>query len=585
MSKFVHLRNHSVYSLSEGLIQFKPLIKRCHELEYDTIALTDTNNMFAAYTFSTALAKGGGIKPIVGIQIGLIDDAGYLDELYEKHGDLTPIPNVVLLAMNDNGYKNLIQLCTSLYIDNKAQNYKAIDIESLLKYSDDLIILSGGNLGFFGQLILDNKAEYAHEILQKIHQTFGDRLYMELQRHQLAIEEYTEPLFLNWAYEHNIGLVATNDTLFLNAEQYEACDALLALSMKTVLNNRNRRGVSPQQYLKSPAKMQEIFQDLPEAIANTVNIAQRCNFYVQSSAPQLPSFNEDATLTEAEQLQQIAKDGLDDRLSFLEKVDLLADTKENYYKRLDFELGIINEMGFPGYFLIVYEFINWAKANDIPVGPGRGSGAGSVVAWALEITDLDPLRYGLIFERFLNPERVSMPDFDIDICQVRREEVIQHVLDKYGSDKVAQIITFTSYGARGSLQAAGRVLEMPFRKSMDVSDTILDATKSISDNIKISPELKELINADETIHNMVEVAQGIEGTLSNVSIHAAGVIISGQPLQENVALYKDEKSKLMVTQFDMKASESVGMVKFDFLGLRNLSILKATVDMIKQWKK
>ncbi|TNF12086.1 MAG: DNA polymerase III subunit alpha, partial [Rhodobacteraceae bacterium] len=430
--RFIHLRVHTEYSLLEGAVPAKKLVKMCEAAGMPAVAVTDTNNMFAALEFSVT-AIGAGLQPIIGCQVSLEYDPA-------KPGEKPRLPApVVLLAQTERGYENLMKLNSCLYLDKHGAQVQ-VTIEELERYSEGLICLSGGPDGPVGRLIRNGGKDRAKALLQKLAGIYPNRFYVELQRHPgeggalTEAEVATERPFVEWAYEMGLPLVATNDVYFPKTEMYEAHDAMICIAEGAYVDQiEPRRRLTPQHYFKSEGEMVALFADLPEAIENTVEIAKRCAFAAYKRAPILPKFADD----EVEELRRQAWDGLRARLDVIPH----AAPVEEYEKRLQFELDIIEQMGFPGYFLIVADFIKWAKDHDIPVGPGRGSGAGSLVAYALTITDLDPLRYSLLFERFLNPERVSMPDFDIDFCMDRREEVIQYVQKKYGREKVGQIIT------------------------------------------------------------------------------------------------------------------------------------------------
>jgi len=430
----------------------------------------------------------------------------------------------------------------------------------------------------------DGQTEKARLLMEHLHRLFADRLYMEIQRHPVGAvkrtpeEAVTEPGFVNMAYAMQIPLVATNDVYFPKREMYAAHDALICIADGAYVDQQEpRRQLTPEHYFKSPKEMAELFSDLPEAIENTFEIAQRCAFRAYLRDPILPKFADN----EVEELRREAKEGLARRL----KVIPHAVSVQDYEDRLDFELNVIENMGFPGYFLIVADFIKWAKQRDIPVGPGRGSGAGSLVAYALTITGLDPLRYSLLFERFLNPERVSMPDFDIDFCMDRREEVIQYVQQKYGRDRVAQIITFGALLSKAAVRDIGRVLQMPYGQVDRLSKLIpVDGVKpvSIQQALKDEPRLKEMAREEEVVARLLEYAGQVEGLLRNASTHAAGVVIADRPLDELVPLYKDPRSDMPATQFNMKWVEPAGLVKFDFLGLKTLTVIQNTLDLLKQ---
>lgn len=532
--------------------------------------------MFSALEFSETAAKAG-VQPIVGCQMEL----EY--EVASRPGEANPSPrSIVLLAQNERGYENLLKLNSYNFLEC-GDALPHITLAQLAEHTEGLICLTGGALGPIGQLLQDEQKDKARLLLKHLHGLFVDRLYIELQRHpsedtqRTKEEALTEPTFIEMAYEFGIPLVATNDVYFPKREMYDAHDALICISDGAYVDQQSdRRRLTPEHYFKSPEEMEKLFHDLPEAIENTIEIAKRCAFKAYMRPPILPKFADD----EVEELRRQAKEGLEARLAVIPH----AASVEEYQKRLDFELGIIEGMGFPGYFLIVADFIHWAKANDIPVGPGRGSGAGSLVAYALTITDLDPLRYSLLFERFLNPERVSMPDFDIDFCMDRREEVIQYVQEKYGRDRVAQIITFGALLSKAAVRDVGRVLQMPYGQVDRLSKLIpVDGVKpvSIEQALKDEPRLKEMAREEEVVARLLDYAQQVEGLLRNASTHAAGVVIGDRPLDELVPLYQDPRSDMPATQFNMKWVEPAGLVKFDFLGLKTLTVIQNAIDLLK----
>ena len=528
------------------------------------VALTDTNNMFAALEFSVK-ARDKGIQPIIGCQVTLMAEA---------------TGPVVLLAQNQAGWMNLMALSTCLYL-REGGALPHVTVDELCAKAEGLICLTGGATGPLGLLIAQGQMPKAEALAERLAASFGDRLYVELQRHPgengqlMAAEAASEGGLVDLAYAKGLPLVATNDVYFPKTTMYEAHDALICIAEKAYVDqSQPRRRLTPQHYFKSAEEMAVLFADLPEAIENTVEIARRCAFAVSKHAPILPRFADD----EVTELRRQAHAGLAERL----KVIPHAVTVEEYTARLDFELGIIEQMGFPGYFLIVADFIHWAKEQGIPVGPGRGSGAGSLVAYALTITDLDPLRYNLLFERFLNPERVSMPDFDIDFCMDRREEVIRYVQGKYGADKVGQIITFGALLSKAAVRDVGRVLQLPFGQVDRLSKMIpVEGVKpvSIAKARADEPRLREAAR-EEVVARLLDYAEQLEGLYRNASTHAAGVVIGDRPLDQLVPLYRDPASDMPATQFNMKWVEQAGLVKFDFLGLKTLTVIQNAVDLI-----
>ena len=573
-ARFIHLRTHSEYSLLEGAIRLKKLPELCRKLNMPAVAVTDTNNMFAALEFSVA-AQEAGVQPIIGCQV----DLAYL-ATPPGENPAPPAP-VVLLAQDEPGYQNLMKLNSCLYLrgDGHAPH---VTLDELGRHHQGVICLTGGPNGPVGRLLQNAQRPAAEALIERLAAIFGDRLYVELQRHPREdgtmpeAERVSERGHVEIAYAMGLPLVATNDVYFPGEEMYEAHDALICISEGAYVDQQeNRRRLTPQHYFKSPQEMAVLFADLPEAIENTVEIAKRCAFAAYRRAPILPKFADD----EIEELRRQANAGLQARLAVIPH----AVSPEEYQQRLDFELKIIEDMGFPGYFLIVADFIKWAKDHDIPVGPGRGSGAGSLVAYALTITDLDPLRYSLLFERFLNPERVSMPDFDIDFCMDRREDVIRYVQDKYGRDKVGQIITFGALLSKAAVRDVGRVLQMPYGQVDRLSKMIpVEGVKPVSIEQALAQEdrLREEARNEEVVDRLLKYGMQVEGLLRNASTHAAGVVIGDRPLDELVPLYRDPRSDMPATQFNMKWVEQAGLVKFDFLGLKTLTVIQNAVDLI-----
>ncbi len=572
--RFIHLRTHTEHSLLEGAIPVKKLVKLCAAAEMPAVAVTDSNNMFCALEFSSH-AKDAGLQPIIGCQITLAYDPA-------QPGEKPRLPApLVLLAQSEAGYMNLMKLNSCLYIDKGGQ-LPQVTVEELAAHSAGLICLSGGPDGPLGRLLAAGQAAKARALVERLAAIYPDRLYVELQRHPGEGGKLPEPEansergHLDLAYELGLPIVATNDVYFPKPDMYEAHDALICIAEGAYVDQQEpRRRLTPQHYLKSEAEMVALFADLPEAIENTVEIARRCAFMAYKRKPILPVFAED----EVEELRRQAWEGLEKRLAVIP----LAAERAVYEERLRFELGIIEKMGFPGYFLIVSDFIKWAKDHDIPVGPGRGSGAGSLVAYVLLITDLDPLRYALLFERFLNPERVSMPDFDIDFCMDRREEVIRYVQGKYGREKVAQIITFGALLSKAAVRDVGRVLQMSYGQVDRLSKMIpvegvkpVSITKALADEPRLREAAKE-----EVVGRLLTYAEQIEGLYRNASTHAAGVVIGDRPLDELVPLYQDPRSDMPATQFNMKWVEAAGLVKFDFLGLKTLTVIQNALDLLK----
>jgi DNA polymerase-3 subunit alpha len=580
---FVHLHLHSAYSLLEGALPIVRLAELAKADRQAAVALTDTNNMFGALEFSDKMA-GAGIQPIIGCSLSV--DCGDQDRQVRASGPggaAQPLPRLVLLAATESGYRNLLHLNSRTFLDHPGIEPPHIRLDWLDGHTDGLIALTGGPDGVLDRAFMSGQPHLVQARAETLMRLFGDRLYVELQRHGTADERAVEPALIDLAYAKGIALVATNEPYFATAEDYEAHDALLCIAEGRLLAETERRHLTAEHCFKTRAEMMTLFRDLPEALASTVEIAERCSFRPVARKPILPRFSVpgEGAVDEAFELRRRAAAGLRRRID----AHGIASgfTEEQYRERLDFELGVIERMKYPGYFLIVADFIQWAKSQRIPVGPGRGSGAGSLVAYALTITDLDPIRFGLIFERFLNPERVSMPDFDIDFCQTRRDEVIQHVQSRYGRDQVAQIITFGSLQARGVLRDVGRVLEMPYGQVDKLCKLVPQnpaAPITLSRAIADEPRLQAERDSQPIVARAFTIAQKLEGLYRHASTHAAGIVIGDRRLDELVPLYRDPKSDMQVTQFNMKWVEQAGLVKFDFLGLKTLTVLETAVKLI-----
>ena len=574
LADFIHLRVHTAYSLSAGAIKIKELVGLCKANKMPAVAITDSGNLFGALEFATACAEAG-VQPIIGCEIALV-----AHEASEGQRPPRDAERVVVLVQSEAGYLNLLALVSRSFLDSEAGAEPAIALADLAENGEGLLCLTGGAKGPLGRLIADGQDVGAGILLDALKAAFPGRLYIELSRHGLPEEARTENGFVDLAYKHDLPLVATNDAYFPDAAYYEAHDALLCIAQGKVVDDNNRDRLTPDHFFRPAAEMRALFADLPEACDNTLVIAQRCAFMPTLQAPILPAFPMPEGMDEAGALREAAQMGLVVRLAAL-GVD--GDRAEPYRQRLEFELGTIIQMGFAGYFLIVADFIQWAKRQGIPVGPGRGSGAGSVVAWALTITDLDPLRFGLLFERFLNPERVSMPDFDIDFCQDRRDEVIRYVQEKYGRDRVAQIITFGKLQARAVLRDVGRVLGMPYGQVDRLCKLVPNNPAhpvTLEQAIAAEPLLQQQRDSDEQVGRLMRIALKLEGLYRHASTHAAGVVIGDRPLAELVPLYRDPRSDMPATQFNMKWVEPAGLVKFDFLGLKTLTVLARAVHLL-----
>ena len=596
---FVHLHVHSSYSLLEGALTIARLAELAKKDRQPALALTDTDNMFGALEFSEKMA-GSGIQPIVGCSLAI--DFGDQDQRMPTVGQ--GFARLVLLAAREQGYRSLMRLCSRAYLDTEQSEQPHIKRAWLEGEADGLMALSGGPNGPLDRAFGAGQGALAQSRCEELQRLFGDRLYIELQRHGVAAERIAEAALIELAYARGLPLVAANEPYFAARDDYEAHDALLCIAEGRLIADGERRQLTAEHRFKTRAEMAALFADLPEALAATVEVAERCAFRPRTKAPILPRFSSVAatdaqadaaagalaavdgkppTANEAEELRRAARAGLDLRL--VRHALAPGHTAEDYHDRLAFELGVIEKMKYAGYFLIVADFIQWAKAQGIPVGPGRGSGAGSLVAYALTITDLDPIRFGLLFERFLNPERVSMPDFDIDFCQNRRDEVIRYVQEKYGRDQVAQIITFGTLQARGVLRDVGRVLQMPYGQVDKLCKLVpqnptnpITLKRAIDDE----PRLQAERDRDPVTRRAFDIAQKLEGLTRHASTHAAGIVIGDRPLSELVPLYRDPKSLMPVTQFNMKWVEPAGLVKFDFLGLTTLTVLDLAVKLVKR---
>lgn len=590
--QFVHLRVHTAYSLSEGAMLVPKLIHKLHDQGVPAIAVTDTANMFGGKAFSK-YASDEGVKPILGCQFYLRNPDA--DDVLKAKGRIIEPDKIVLLVMNENGYQNIMKLMKRSYLDNPKQGEKAqLKMSDLEELNGGLIALTAGVEGQIGRLLLENRKAEAEEVVVKLREIFADRLYMEISRIGLETEQKTEDDFINFAYKYNIPLVATNEAFFFDADMYEAHDALICIAAGEYVANDDRKKYSPNNRLRSAEEMVELFKDLPEAVQSTVNIAARCNYLSQKVDPLLPIFECPEGKTQDEFITEQAYKGLKQRMEAQvyndsQTPEERAEIDKRYYERLDYELSVIKKMGFPGYFLIVSDFIQWSKTHGVPVGPGRGSGAGSIVAWSLKITDLDPLKLDLLFERFLNPERVNMPDFDVDFCQENRYKTIEYVQKKYGFDHVAQIITYGKLQAKNVIRDVARVLQMPYAQADRISKMIPPGVQgknpTLQESLDQVPELEQMRQEDPQINKLFDIGMKLEGLYRQSGMHAAGVVIGDRPLDQLVPLYKDPKADMPVTQYDMKFVEETGLIKFDFLGLKTLTVIKKAVDWVKKVHK
>jgi DNA polymerase-3 subunit alpha len=575
-SGFVPLRIFSSYTMLDGAIEPKAIAKRARELGFPAAAVTDRNGLFAAMSFSGAAADAG-VQPIIGTMLGVARP-----DLPE--GQAVQTDWIALYAQDEAGYLNLCRLVSEAHLGRPLDLDPHVDLATLEANSAGLIALTAGGEGGVARLFAEDQPDGANAYVDRLQAIFGDRLYIEIARRFDPVEAKAEAELLELAYARNLPIVATNPCCFADEEFLEAHDAMLCIANSSYVASDDRPKSSPDAWMKPAKDMRALFADLPEAIANTLVVAQRCAVAAPKRKPILPSLAGDRE-GESQALREAAREGLQKRLDRIVELGNAGegDWQQPYRDRLEFELDVIIQMGFPGYFLIVADFIQWAKAHDIPVGPGRGSGAGSVVAWALTITDLDPIKLGLLFERFLNPERVSMPDFDIDFCETRRGEVIRYVQAKYGRDQVAQIITFGTMKARAVLKDTGRVLQMSYGQ--------VDRLAKLVPNLPTDPwtldralngvsELAAEYRGDKDVRHLFDLAMKLEGLPRHSSTHAAGVVIGDRPLADLVPLYRDPRSDMPVTQFDMKYVEGAGLVKFDFLGLKTLSVLKKAVELL-----
>ncbi|MEM7005598.1 MAG: DNA polymerase III subunit alpha [Pseudomonadota bacterium] len=566
---FIHLAVRSSYSLLDSMITTKALAKWAADHEMPAFAVSDRNNLFGALERSEALAEVG-VQPIMACLFDLVEDA--------HRGETSAVR---LYAQDETGYRRLMELASAAFLES-SDGIPKLGKHHLFERTEGLILLTGGAEGQIARLCAKGKTDAAREQLLSLSKAYPDRLYIELTRHGTEAERASEAGLLDLAYGNALPIVATHDARFLEMEQARAHDALMCISNGEYLGQEDRQRVAPSQYLKTADEMRELFSDLPEAIDTTCEIARRCAVKSEMRSPILPNFSGDEGRDEIEELRAQAKAGLKDRL---EAADQLYAKREVYSERLEYELGIIERMGFPGYFLIVSDFIKWAKDQDIPVGPGRGSGAGSLVAWSLLITDLDPLRFDLLFERFLNPERVSMPDFDIDFCQERRGEVIRYVRDKYGADSVAMIITFGTLQAKAVVRDVGRVMQMGYGKVDGLAKLIPFNPANppkLADAIADEPKFQEEKEKDPRVGELLDTALELEGLYRNAGTHAAGVVIADRPLTELVPLFYDPRSDLPASQFNMKWAENAGLVKFDFLGLKTLTVIDRALAFIRR---
>ena len=568
--KFIHLRIHSDFSMVDGLSKVPPLVKKVAAMGMPAMALTDFTNLCGLVKFYST-AHNCGVKPIIGADFTLQS---------EEFGD--ELTKLTLLAKNNVGYKNLTLLISKAYLRGHVQHQPVIDKAWLVEHAEGLIVLSGGKSGEVGRALLKGNQQQVERCIEFYQTHFADHFYLELIRTGRADEESYLHFALDVAEQYDLPVVATNEVVFITEESFEAHEIRVAIHDGYTLEDPRRpKNYSPKQYLRSEAEMCELFADIPEALANSVEIAKRCNVTVRLGEYFLPNFPTGGMAIE-DFLVMKSREGLEERLEFLfPDPEVRAKRRPEYDERLQVELDVINQMGFPGYFLIVMEFIQWSKDNDIPVGPGRGSGAGSLVAYALKITDLDPLEYDLLFERFLNPERVSMPDFDVDFCMDKRDQVIDHVAEMYGRDAVSQIITFGTMAAKAVIRDVGRVLGHPFGFVDRISKLVPpDPGMTLEKAFIAEPALQELYDADEEVKELIDKCRILEGCTRNAGKHAGGVVISPTAITDFAPIYCDAEGNFPVTQFDKNDVETAGLVKFDFLGLRTLTIIDWALGLV-----
>ncbi len=571
MSLFINLRTFSDYSIGKSVIKLNDLAKHCQEKSIPAIALTDYNNLFGSLEFSLECIKVG-VQPIIGavitINIGTENNNNLCD--------------ILLLSKNRCGYENLMKLVTTCYLNDSIIPH--VTLTDLFDNFDGLILLSGSNNSPIEKLFNLEKKEEAKKIIELFNHNFQNNFYLELSRSDNDFDYEFDKFIKNIAIEKNIPIVATNSTQYIKQTMQDALDTLMCITTSRYLIEEERNKANPEAYLKSNRQMQKLFADIPEAIKNTEIIAKKCSFILHESKPLLPKFFP-TKQQESEELIRQSKEGLEIRLK---NTNYDIQKRKIYFERLDYELSVINKMKFGGYFLIVSDFIKWSKKQQIPVGPGRGSGAGSIVAWSLQISDIDPIKFGLLFERFLNPERVSMPDFDIDFCQERRDEVINYVKKKFGEDKVAHIITFGKLQARAVLRDVGRVLQIPYMQVDKICKMVPNNPANpvtLKQAIDMDRELKSQSKSDPSIEKLTSISLKLEGVNRHISTHAAGIVIGNKELLKIVPLYKDSNSTMPMVQYSLKYAEKIGLVKFDFLGLKTLTVISWTCNLIKKINK
>ena len=587
MAKFIHLRNHTEYSLFSGAIKMKKLVALAKENGIPALTITDSHNMFGVLEFSEICTKAG-IQPIIGCETvidfnELLAKSTVCQTVSERESNFC---KAVLIAKTDEGFLNLISLLSQSYLKRESGIKPHIKFEDMKAKSGGIIMLSGGFQGAIGQAILRNDKEASENITKILRDIFRDDFYIELQRHGWENEIATEQQFVDLAYKYNVPLVATNDCYFIRKDMFDAQDALSCIASGGYVGDKSRARLTPEHYFKSEDEMEELFYDIPEAIENTISIAKKVSTMAYKRKPTLPHFDLPEGVSEADELIRLSRKGLEERLKQKFINDNITDpeeqqrVREEYFKQLEFELGVIIQMDFPGYFLIVADFIVWSKTHGVPIGPGRGSGAGSVVAWSMKITNLDPIKFSLFFERFLNPERVSMPDFDVDFCQRGRARSIEYVQNKYGKDMVAQIVTFGKLQAKAVVKDVGRVLGMGYTE-VDKISKVIPFDSTLEEALELDEDLRLKRQSDAEISRLFDVAILLEGLNRHSSIHAAGIVIGDKPLEQICPLYFDDEAEMPVVQYDKHYCEEVGLVKFDFLGLKTLTVIKDAIDFVK----
>ncbi len=571
---FNQIKIHSQYSICEGALKIENLKEYCKKNKIQSVGLSDTYNLSGALEFSENISSVG-TQPIIGSQVQ-----------FRFKNTYGVIP---LIAKNYIGYKNLIELSSKAYLENTENDHSHCSIDDLIKYSDGIIVLSGAVSNLIGNIFDKGLIDELDELIMLLNNNFKENFYLEIQRHDDKNEKEFEVFNLNLSKKYGIPIIATNEVFYLDKDMHEAHDALMCIGQKTYINDQKRFKMTNNHYFKSSSEMSEIFKDLPEALENNYNLPYRCDFRPIPSKPILPNISTSA-LNINDKLKNDSMGGLEDKFrtdrELKKKISNNIKIKENYRDRLNHEIKIITEMNYSGYFLIVSDYIKWAKNNNIPVGPGRGSGAGSLVAWCLSITDVDPIKFNLIFERFLNPDRISMPDFDIDFCEEKRDQVFKYLTTKY-KDSVAHIITFGKLKARMVIRDVGRVLGLPYGFIDMICKMIpFDPSRPLTllESINVEPRLQKLINEDKRVSRLIEISLKLEGLNRNVATHAAGVVIADKKLTETVPLYKDSSADLLLpsTQFDMYSAENAGLVKFDFLGLKTLTVINKTQKLVEK---